>query len=292
MKKKLLFLSILCTITLFLTTGCFDDDNLEGSTITTTVYPIEYLVSRLYGENSEIKSIYPNDTNIDEYELTEKQLKDYAEQTTLFIYNGLSNEKEIAKTLVNKNKKLQIIDVSYGLKYKYGIEELWLNPNNYLMLANTIKNDLEDLSSSKYAAEEIENNYSKLEEDLTTLDANLRNIAKSAINNNTETVVIAYDSLGFLEKYGFKVINISSENNITNNIKNRFKNKTYKYIFVENKNKVSDSIKDLMDNYNAELIEINTMNTLTDTERTNKENYLTIMNEFMTKLSNVVLQTN
>ena len=50
---------------------------------------------------------------------------------------------------------MQIIDVSYGMNYKYGIEELWLNPNNYLMLANTIKSDLEELSSSKYAAEEM-----------------------------------------------------------------------------------------------------------------------------------------
>ena len=51
------------------------------------------------------------------------------------------------------------------------------------MLANTIKTDLEELSSSKYAAEEIEENYAKLEEDLTTLDAELRNIAKAAKNN-------------------------------------------------------------------------------------------------------------
>ena len=58
---------------------------------------------------------------------------------------------------------MQIIDVSYGLKYKYGIEELWLHPNNYLMLANTIKNDLEELSANKYTAEKIEKNYKQLE---------------------------------------------------------------------------------------------------------------------------------
>lgn len=289
MKKRLLMVSILSIITLLLTTGCFDNNKLEGANITTTVYPIEYLVTRLYGEHSTISSIYPNDTDINEYKLTDKKINDYSKSTTLFIYNGLSTEKEIAKTLINKNKKIQIIDVSYGLKYKYGIEELWLNPNNYLMLANTIKDDLEDLSSSKYAAEEIEKQYSKLEEDLTTLDAELRNIAKTANNSGNNTIVIAYDTLGFLETYGFNVINISSENNITNNIKNKFKNKTYKQIFVQDKSKVSDSVKDLVDNYGAELIEINTMSTLTDEERNNKDNYLTIMNDFITKLSNVVL---
>ena len=289
MKKRLLMVSILSVITLLLTTGCFDNNKLEGANITTTVYPIEYLVTRLYGDHSTISSIYPNDTDIDEYKLTDKKLNDYSESTTLFVYNGLSTEKEIAKTLINKNKKMQIIDVSYGLKYKYGVEELWLNPNNYLMLANTIKDDLEELSSSKYAAEEIEEQYSKLEEDLTTLDAEIRNIAKTAISSGNDTIVIAYDTFGFLETYGFNVINISSENNITNNIKNKFKNKTYKQIFVHDKNKVSDSVKDLVDNYGAELIEINTMSTLTDEERNNKDNYLTIMNDFITKLSNVVL---
>lgn len=289
MKKKLLMISLLSIITILFTTGCFDNDNLEGSNITTTVYPVEYLITRLYGEHSNISSIYPNGTDITEYKLTDKKINDYSENTTLFIYDGLSDEKEIAKTLINKNKKIQIIDVSYGLKYKYGVEELWLNPNNYLMLANTIKTDLEELSSSKYAAEEIEKQFAKLEEDLTTLDAELRNIAKTAIRNGNETIVVAYDTFGFLETYGFNVINISSENNITTNIKNKFKNKTYKYIFVADKNKVSDSIKDIVDNYGAELIELNTMSTLTDKQRTNKDNYLTIMNEIITKISNVVL---
>ena len=37
--------------------------------------------------------------------LTDKQIKDFSKKTNLFVYNGLSSEKEIAKTLINKNKK-------------------------------------------------------------------------------------------------------------------------------------------------------------------------------------------
>ena len=186
-----------------------------------------------------------------------------------------------------KNKNLLIIDVANGLRFNSDVRELWLSPNNYLMLANTVKTDLEELSTSKYAAEKIEKNYAELEEDLTTLDAELRNIAKNAKNNKRNTIVIAYDSLGFLEKYGFSIVNITNESNITSSIKNKFKDKTYKYIFVANKNDVSDSVKDLIDNYNAELVEINTMSTLLDKQRTNKENYLTIMNDFLNTLSNI-----
>lgn len=289
MRKNIIILILIGIISLTFTTGC-ERDELDKSNITVSVYPIEYLITRLYDldeNNYTIQSIYPNGTNINEYELTDKQLTDFSKSTTLFVYNGLSNEKEIAKTLINKNKKIQIIDVSYGLKYHYGIEELWLSPNNYLMLANTVKSDLEELSTSKYAAEKIEKNYSELEEDLTTLDAELRSISKIAKANKKNTIVIAYDSLAFLEKYGFEIVNISNESNITSSIKNKFKDKVYKYIFVANKNDISDSAKDLIDNYGAELVEINTMSTLLDKERTNKENYLTIMNDFLSTLSNI-----
>ena len=94
MKKKIIF-TFLSILSVFLLTGCFDTNNLEGSNITTTVYPIEYLVDRLYGEHSNITSIYPNDVDISKYELTEKQVEKYSKETSLFIYNGLSNEKQI-----------------------------------------------------------------------------------------------------------------------------------------------------------------------------------------------------
>lgn len=289
MKRKLSMIAI-SLATLLLCSGCFDKDKIESTNITTTIYPIEYLVERLYGENSKISSIYPNDTNISEYTLSEKKIKEYSKETDIFIYNGLSNEKETAKTLLNKNKKLDIIDVSYGLQYKYGVEELWLNPNNYLMLANTIKKDIEEIINSKYAIVKIEENYNLLVEDLTSLDAEIRNIAKNALKDGNDTIVIAYDSLGFLESYGFNIVNISNENNISTSIKNKFKNKTYTKIFVEDKSKVSDSVKDIVDNYGVELIEINMMHTLTDTQRSNNDNYLSIMQDFITNLSNTVLK--
>lgn len=291
MKKKFIY-TFLMILSIFMLTGCFEGDNLNSSKITTTVYPIEYLIARLTNNESSstnITSIYPKDTVVSEYKLTDKQINDFSKKTDLFIYNGLSDEKDIAKKLINKNKRMQIIDASYGIKYSYGIEELWLNPNDYIMLASTIKGDLQELSSSKYTAEKIENNYALLEEDLSLLDAELRSIASSAIKNGKDTIVVAYDAFGFLEEYGFKVVNISSENNITTSVKNKFKNKTYTHIFVRDKANVADSIKDLVDNYEAVLVEVNTMETLTEKQKMDNDNYLTIMNDFITDISNIVL---
>ena len=85
MKKKLLLIALLGFI-LFNITGCFEDNKLEGSNMTTTTYPVEYLVTRLYGEHANITSIYPNGTSVSEYDLTEKQINniDFSEVNYLF----------------------------------------------------------------------------------------------------------------------------------------------------------------------------------------------------------------
>ena len=117
---KKLFLIILSA---FLLTGCsLKKDNLENATIYTTIYPVKYLTEFMYKDYGTIESIYPSGADVFNYELTDKQIKKYA-KSDLFIYNGLSNEKTIAKNLINKNKNLLIIDVSNGLSYKNGVKD-------------------------------------------------------------------------------------------------------------------------------------------------------------------------
>ncbi len=290
MKKKLLLLITVLFLSINLT-GCFEKDRLQNSKVTTTVYPIEYLVQRLMaGNDVKISSIYPNGTNsIDNFKLTDKQIQKYSKDTDIFVYNGLSDEKEIARSLINKKKKIQIVDVSYGIKSSTSNEELWLSPNNYLMLATTIKDDLKELSQSKYAAEDIEKNYKQLEEDISILDAKLKNIGDTAKANGKETIVIGDDMFSFLDTYGFTTISIQDENNLTNTIKNKFKNQEYKFVLVADTKEIPDAIKDLRDNYGAQIIVVNTMLTLTDQERENNDTYISIMNDFINTLSNNVL---
>ena len=94
MKKKLIFIALLAFV-LFNITGCFDNNNLEGANITTSTYPVEYLVTRLYGEHSTISSIYPNDTTISEYDLTEKQIKTSYNENPLILSNLVNRAKII-----------------------------------------------------------------------------------------------------------------------------------------------------------------------------------------------------
>ena len=79
MKKFLIITSIL-----FCLTGCFKRDDMEDITIYTSVYPIEYITTELYGENSKINSIYPNGVNINNYILELESKINELEQTGLF----------------------------------------------------------------------------------------------------------------------------------------------------------------------------------------------------------------
>ena len=265
---------------IFATSGCLKRDELENVTVYTTVYPIEFLTDTLYGDNSKVLSIYPDGVDTNSYNLTDKQVNDYS-KAAIFVYNGLTDEKDIARTFINKNKDMRIIDVSYGLKYTYAVEELWLSPNNYLMLATTIKNNLQDFITNKYLKEEIENQYvNVLEDKLSTADAELRGINKNS-NGKQYTIVGASRVFKFLTNYGFEVVCLEDEENLTTNnlnaIKAKFKSNEYNYIFVRDDTPQSDLVKELVDSYNAEVVTFKMLTNISDEDRKSGENYFTLM---------------
>lgn len=282
--------TLLLVMVLLLTTAC-DSKNTDGLNVLTTVYPIAYITEEIY-EQGNITSIYPDGADVENYNLTNKQIKEYSDND-VFIYNGLSNELTTAKNLINKNSKLKVIDVAYGLKFNNGIEELWLSPNYYLMLATTIKTNLQDFTDSKYANEEIEKKYKELEETLSVMDAELRNVAKSANDINKGTIVASSNMFKYLDNYGFKVISLEDEENLTsvslNNIKSNFKDGTYSTIFMKDTDEKTDLIKTLEEEYGAKIVTVNTMTTLSTESKNNNENYLTIMKDYLEDIKNATL---
>lgn len=285
MKKSFLKKILILALMVFITCSCsIKKDDLEGATIYTTVYPIKYITNYLYGPYSTINSIYPKDCDLNSFKLTKKQIEYYAD-SNLFIYNGLTNEKEIAKSLINKNKDLLIIDVSYGLNVDNDSEELWLSPKNYLMLAKNIKDNLTNYLTSKYIIEQVNNNYSDFEEKISLMDANLRSIATQADDKNT--IVTNSSTLNFLKDYGFNVISLQDEDNLKeirlNNIKNKFKSGKYKYILCIDKEINNDVITDLVDNYKAQTIIVDSLTLSLD-----EDDYFNIMNKFIENIKTVL----
>lgn len=278
MKKFLMLISML-----FLLTSCeLFKDNLDGAKIYTTIYPIQFLVDKLYGNHATIQSIYPTGADINDYVLTKKQIKNYA-NSNLFIYNGLSNEKNITKNLINQNHNLLIIDVSNGLNYKYSIEELWLSPNNFLMLAKNIKDNLNEYLTSEIIKNDVNKNYEDLAETLSIMDADLRSIAKDASKNGNDTLIVNDDVFNYLQDYGFKVISLDSKKSnktIQYNAKTLFKNQKKKNIIVLNNN-IDEELAPIIHDNNVKIINVS------DLIQNTNDDYIVHMQAFIDELRNI-----
>lgn len=284
MKKIIIMLSIAVT---FLGTGCFKRDTMEDITIYTTVYPIEYITSRLYGENSSVVSIYPDGAVINDYVLTEKQIKDYS-KGNLFVFNGLSNEKEYVSKFFDHNRDIKIIDTASSMEITNRIEELWLNPANLLMLAQNVKRGFNEYISNHYLKNSIEENYESLKVDVSNLDAQMRSILDNVDNT---TIVVSDDLFLFLTKYGFNVISLDADTITDKNIQEvtqLIEDQKINYIFAPINEELNKNVKTFKEKYNINIAYLHTLSTITETERNNNKDYLTIMNDNIEALKNEI----
>ena len=275
MKKLKIFTLI---ITIFLLTGCnMNKNNMDNISIYTTTYPISYLINELYEEHAKIYSIYPTGINLDEYTLTDRKLKDYS-NSDLFIFNSLDKDRDYAVKMINFNEKLKVIDVSTGMNYEHSIEELWLDPNNYLMIAENIKNGLSEYINNPYLVEEINTKYENLEYNISKLDANL---TETIQNGKYNTIVVDNDMFKFLEKHNLNVISLEENKNLTSTtveeVESLINNKQIKYIYSTNKTS-NETVNNLINKYNLELIQINDMHKVDGGITNSNDNYLTIIN--------------
>lgn len=276
--KKIITL-LLTTVILLTTNGCLKRDNLEDIDIYTTSYPIEYITNRLYGNHSIVKSIYPDGIIINQYQLTDKQIKDYSE-ASLFVFNGLDKEKEYVAPMFEHNKKIKIIDTTLSMDFENDIEELWLNPSNFLMLAQNIKIGLNEYINNHYLKSDIEENYEELKVEVSNLDAKIKLMVESSTN---KTIVVSDDLFKFLEdKYGLTVISLEENDNLTDKIKadvvNLINSGEISYIFTTQNKDINDTVKEIQAATNVELAELKTISNLTEEERKNKDDYFTLMN--------------
>ena len=273
MKK---FLKIIIVFILVLVcSGCIKRDTMEDIDIITTTYPLEYILTKLYGNNSIVNSIYPDGVDTTEYRITKKKYNDLSKKD-LFVYNGASNDKKIALTLLNKNKNLLIIDADFGMEVEYGVEELWLNPSNLLMISQNIKNGLIELINSKYIKDEIENKYSELKLELSELDAEIKILYEQS---SEKTIITDSPSLQFLSKYGFRTIlvNDKTDKKSIDKAISLIKNKKVKYVFTLENEDESNNLKKIKNETKVGTISIDKIDNITDEQRDNKETYVTLM---------------
>lgn len=282
--KILKKLSLLLIIPLLIT-GCnlnINNDSMENIEIYTTIYPINYLTNYLYGEHSKIHSIYPAGVDVDNYKLSKRKLKEYS-NSDLFIFNSLDIDKDYAVEMINKNSKLKVIDVSLGMKFDKSVEEFWLDPSNYLMMAQNIKDGLLEYINNPYLVSNkdktgIEDKFEDLKYDISKIDASLKEVVNNA---SYKTIVTDTDILKYLEKYGITVISLEENESLSSNtlseVDKLISENKIKYIY-STKEETNSTAKNLIDKNKLELITINTMRSVDGGITNSNDNYITIMN--------------
>ena len=278
MKKiKILF----AIITLLGLTGCLKNDSMDDINIVTSSYPIEYVVNKLYGNHSTITSIYPKDDDINNFKVTNVLLEQYSDND-LFIFNGLSKEDDYVKKMLKNNNDLKIIDVASNMNIEYTAEELWLDPNNLLTIANNIRKGFKEYINSTYLTDEIDLNYEDLKVELTSLDGKYYSTAK---NSSNKSIIVSDDSFLFLEKYGIKVISIdpdTAKDKNYNDGKDLLRNGTCDYVFIKYKETNKD-VEQFINQTGAKKLELYTMTNFKDTD-VEKTNYINLMNQNLENL--------
>ena len=283
MKKRKILIILIITLTLL--SGCklnIDTDSMKDIKVYTTIYPIRYLIDSLYGTNSTIYSIYPSGVEPKDFQISDKKLEEYS-QADLFVFNSLDKERDYAVKMINKNKKLKIIDVSMGMTYDNDIAELWLNPYNYLMMAQNTKNGLLEYISNPYLITNdegtgVEDKYEALKYDLSRLDADIK---ETISLSSYDTIVVDNDVFNFLSKYNLNVISLEEDDKLTdikiNEVKKLINEGKIKYIY-SSKTETNNTCKKLIEDYGVELVTFNTMETVDGGITNSNENYVTVMN--------------
>ena len=278
--KKVISIVLMVCVCISLT-GCdIKANSMEDINIYTTNYPTEYITQRLYGDHATVSSIYPNGVNINEYKLTKKQIDDYS-KCNLYIFNGLSEtEKGYVTSFRKKNNNLKIIDTTLYMEYENDISELWLDPSNFLMMAQNIKKGFKEYINNYYLNEDINNNYTDLKLETSNLDAKIKQTIKNASN---PVIVTSSSMFKYLEKYGLTVYSLEENDSLTDktiqDVKKLIKNKEISYIIVKEDEEVNDTIKSLIDNTDIKTLEWHTLSNITETQKNESQDYFTLMNE-------------
>lgn len=274
--KKIKYLLLI--IGIFFLTGCTNDtmDNIE---VIVTNYPNEFIMKNIYGEHSKITSIYPDGVEIENYKINKKQKLEYSVKD-LFVYNGLlKKERNLALDLLSINPDLKIIDTAYILKADNSPEELWLNPSSLLMMAENVRLSLNEYITSNYLKKEVDEAYDELKIKLSELDTEYRVAVDSTSN---KAIIVADDTLKYLEKFGLTVICIDDNANqkTISDAEELIDNNSVNYIFLFKNQKINDTAQKLLNDYQSiQTIELHKLDNISDEERSEKKDYLAIMRE-------------
>ncbi|ULG73249.1 metal ABC transporter solute-binding protein, Zn/Mn family [Macrococcus brunensis] len=311
--KKLSTLLLMGTLVLG-ACGQNSSDKGEQLEVYTTVFPFKSMTEQIGGDHVEVKSIYPNGTDIHTFEPTQQDTLNIA-KGDLFIYSSDELDPvaaKINKAAKNKNtlavasnlEEKQLLEHHHDHgdehehEHEHGHEEsahdphVWLDPVMNKTFAKEIKDKLVKLDPEN--KKDYSKNYEKLVKEIDDIDTQLKQITK---NPKRDTVYISHESIGYLaNRYHFTEKGVSGMNNeepsqqeIVTMI-NDINDLKVPYILYEQNipSKITDVIKDKT---KTEALKFHNMSVLTDDDVKNKDvTYQTIMKQNVESLDKALNQ--
>ncbi len=219
--------------------GCSNKE--QTNTIVTTVKPLTDITQKIVGDDYQVKSVFPENSDPHHFELTAKNMQSIAD-SQMFIYISdtnnnfsadLKNSGDYQTTFVNitedENFKNNVDSSLYGdsseaeeHEHEHEGEEatnheeephikgnvilnphVWLSPEKLMLITDTIVNNVSELNPNH--AKMYQENAKKLNQELAKIDKNYQEFAKK----QKYPMIVAHDSAGYLANdYGIETIGL------------------------------------------------------------------------------------
>ncbi|TQS74731.1 adhesin [Ornithinibacillus gellani] len=296
---------------LVLLTACTDSsshssDANDKLTIYTTIYPIQFAVEQIGGNNVDASSIYPPGVDAHTYEPTTKEMTHIA-KADAFMYLGAGMEgfAETAEQAL-QNQTVTFVEIGAlqqdlfksnqnqhhdaqedGHEHSDVDPHIWLDPIRMAEMSEVIKDELIALDPDH--KEIFEKNYDSLKEKLFALDKDLSDTISSKSKHH---ILVAHAAYGYWEaRYGIEQLAISGLSTSSEPSQKELaaivdlaKQYQIHYVIFEQtgKDKIATIIQE---HINAKPLEIHNLESLTESDIQNGSDYLFLMKENINTLN-------
>ena len=100
---------------------------------------------------------------------------------------------------------------------------------------------------------------------------------------SNKTIVVDNNMFKYLEKYGFNVISLEEDNDLSAKtileVNNLIKNNKIHYVFTTDQNNLNNTVKKIINNTGIKPLQFNNLSNITEAERSNNDNYITLLNK-------------
>lgn len=287
MKRLILSLTILLLVT---ACSANNTNNKDQEILFTTIYPLEFILDELIGEEIKIQTVYPPGVDAHSYEPTTREMLQIANGVA-FFYLGLGMEgfAEKAKTSL-KNSEVSFIEIGKhqelfsqfdaGHQTHYD-PHLWFDPLRMIKMADIIKGELTILYPEKQ--ETIEKNYLALAEELEKLDKYF--LEKRSLTNKRHILVSHGAYQYWEERYDIVQIPISgltateepSQKELANLMK-QVEELQIDYVLFE-KHSTNQTAEIIRQAIGAERAELHNLEVLFEADLESEKDYFSLMRE-------------